>query len=197
MKNLIDWVKYSYNIINLCKKKMKKQIKLTESAILEAVKEAVSDFISNKEIDKPSFYGYDYTKHIDNPSQEQKDVDNKWSEKHAFSPYRNLGQPNFWAHNDPDPNYTDDTYINDSDAGIYPDENTNIKNFSGWYGVDSQGNENDELTHWARSQRGTSRQTDKAFSDYLNAERKKSDSVLDKIVSETIQREIKKFYKKH
>lgn len=178
---------------------MKKQIKLTESDILKAVKEAVSEFISDNTIDEPRYFGYDYEKHINNPSQKQKDADYEWSAEHAFDNLRNIGNPE-WEYQ---PSTSSDRfYLNTPDLHSYPDTNTNLTDMYGFYGMKAQGDENDSSTEWARCQRSTPRQTSQAYRNIIDQEETNEEnadnSVLDKILSETIHREIKNFfYKKY
>ena len=173
---------------------MNKQIKLTESDILKAVKEAVSEFISDNTIDKPRYFSYDYEKHINNPSQAQKDADYEWSEEHAFDGLRNMGNPEW----DYEPSTSSNSfYLNTPNLSCYPDTNTNLTDMYGFYGMKAQGDENDSSTEWARCKRGTPRQTSQAFRDIIDKEETDEenvdDSVLDKILSETIHRELKNF----
>ena len=167
-----------------------KQVRLYESSILRVISEVVSSYIKEGDIDNPAYSDYDYSDHIDNPSQEQKDADNAWSEENAFETRRNSGTDDYdtWMELRTSLPSThtamDAEAIKDKELPWYPDENRNITDTNdGRLSILAQSEYDDDFRGYARRWRPTWRQT--IYND-------ENESVLDEIVTETIRRFFKK-----
>lgn len=179
---------------------MKKQIRLTESAIQNVINEVLSDYRNSRlkeEIDEPNTIVYDIDAHIDNSSQEQIDADNEWSRKNAFLPHRNLGYRGSDLKDEDLPQVQNvfdrlDFEHNPQDYDYwywaYGDVNRNVRDEHGINAMWAQ-SENPDTARLGKNRMPTPRgERNALFGDNKNND----ESILDRIVSENIDKFLKK-----